>query len=63
MMLQLIYMRRGNTSWINETRKKAKPFLKRNDKCHFGMPLMYILFKDMLRSKIIYMTIVRMILA
>ena len=32
-------MHRGNASWINETRKKAK----RNDKCQFWMTLVYIL--------------------
>ena len=53
-------MRRGNASWINEIRKKAKC----NDKCQFWMTLVYILglFKDMLRSMFIYMTIVRLTL-
>ena len=32
-------MRRGNASWINETKKKDK----RNDKCQFLMTLVYIL--------------------
>ena len=36
-------MRRGNTSWINETRKEAK----RNDKCQFWMTFgVYSGFKD-----------------
>ena len=32
-------MRRGNASWLNETRKKAKC----NDKCQFWMTLVYTL--------------------
>ena len=53
-------MRRGNASWINETRKKAK----RNDKCQYldGIGV-YSGFKYILRSKFIYMTIVCLILA
>ena len=46
-------MRRGNASWINETRKKAKC----ND---VGV---YSGLKDMLHSIFTYMTIVRLILA
>ena len=55
-------MRRGNASWINETRKKAR----RNDQCQFLDDIrVYSGFKDtcMLRSMFIYMTIVRLILA
>ena len=53
-------MRRGNASWINETRKKARrPVSVLDD---IGV---YSGFKDtcMLRSMFIYMTIVRLILA
>ena len=50
-------MRRGNASWINEIRKKAKC----NDKCQIWMTSVYILgFKDMLRLMFI---LVRLILA
>ena len=34
----IICMRRGNASWINETRKKAKC----KNKCQFKMTLVYI---------------------
>ena len=53
-------MRRGNASWIKETRKNAK----RNDKVSVLDNIdVYSGFKDMLSSMFIYMTIVHLILA